>query len=375
MDKQVAIFYRNLGPYHLARLRAFAKLHPKMSVVEISNSHREYKWQVKKKNLTFAVKTLFAQSLHTIKKQKLKKQILSYLTKNTPEVVVVAGYDYGMRIVTNWAKKKKIPAVSFFSTTELDRKRMWWKEFLKKRFIMKKFSHIAASGKKSADYVQKLGVKKENVSVIGNVVDNQEYAKQAKTVRNDEKNNRKKLSLPDNYFLFVGRFSSQKNLKFLVDAFSDYKEKNGTWDLALIGDGPMKNYLKKYASRKEGKQYIHFLSWKQMSELPAYYALAGCLILPSLSEPWGLVVNEAMTCGLPVLVSKKCGCVSELCKDGINGYTFDPKDMNRLVKLMMQCSNGDFDLNSMGNKSLEVISEYTPDKWAKSLNAIIKNII
>jgi glycosyltransferase involved in cell wall biosynthesis len=79
---------------------------------------------------------------------------------------------------------------------------------------------------------------------------------------------------------------------------------------------------------------VHFFGFIQYDELPYFYNHAKALILPSWSDQWGLVVNEAMACGLPVLVSEKCGCAPDLVVNGKNGFTFDPNDPEEFLKGM-----------------------------------------
>jgi glycosyltransferase involved in cell wall biosynthesis len=101
--------------------------------------------------------------------------------------------------------------------------------------------------------------------------------------------------------------------------------------------------------------------------LPAYYALAGAFVLASTSETWGLVVNEAMACGLPVLVSKRCGCAQDLVADGRNGFTFDPLDVQALTRLMLRMASPGLDLAAMSRASREIIARWTPSLWANNL--------
>ena len=95
-----------------------------------------------------------------------------------------------------------------------------------------------------------------------------------------------------------------------------------------------------------------------------YYALADCLILPSVSEPWGLVVSEAMASGLPVLVSNRCGCYPDIVDNGKNGFSFNPFNEDELFRLMKNVTEGKYNLETMGRASLEIIKEYTPEKIA-----------
>ena len=82
--------------------------------------------------------------------------------------------------------------------------------------------------------------------------------------------------------------------------------------------------------------------FKQYDELPIYYGLAGAFIHASTTEQWGLVVNEAMAAGLPVIVSERCGCAPDLVENGRNGFTFDPYDVDALTHLMLKMALWEF---------------------------------
>ena len=112
---------------------------------------------------------------------------------------------------------------------------------------------------------------------------------------------------------------------------------------------------------------MHFPGFKQADEFPNYYGLRVSLFIPSSHfEQWGLVVNEAMASGLPVLVSKACGCTSDLVQEGINGFTFDPYDVDGLARFMVRISSGEVDLQAMGEASQQI----SPTGLQKSLPKI-----
>jgi glycosyltransferase involved in cell wall biosynthesis len=87
----------------------------------------------------------------------------------------------------------------------------------------------------------------------------------------------------------------------------------------------------------------------------------------STTEQWGLVVNEAMAAGLPVLVSNACGCTPELVADGRNGYSFDPFDQKALATLLLRLAADDCDRQAMGNASREIVKRWSPDTFAEGL--------
>src|SRR5206468_3929765 len=118
----------------------------------------------------------------------------------------------------------------------------------------------------------------------------------------------------------------EKNLSRLIRAYHLYREQDTVepWDLVLVGGGPEEISLRRQVNESALKG-VWFAGTRQIDDLPIYYALAKCFVLPSVSEPWGLVVNEAMASGLPVLVSDRCGS-AELVQNGNNGFVFDPLD-------------------------------------------------
>jgi len=111
--------------------------------------------------------------------------------------------------------------------------------------------------------------------------------------------------------IYVGRFSKEKNLLFLLSAYK--KLNTDDWGFILVGNGPQYQKLNDFIN-KNSICNVFLPGFKQKGEIPQYLAVSDVFILASISEPWGLVVNEAMAAGLPVLISKRCGCYSDLIK-------------------------------------------------------------
>jgi len=263
--------------------------------------------------------------------------------------------------------------VLYFVSTYEDKARRFWREWAK-RWLLKSFDAVAATGERSVRYAQLLGVPRERVWRIGNVVDNEHFASGAKEARRRAAEHRRSLGLPERYFLCVGRLSPEKNLDTLIGSFARYRRAGGTWQLVLVGAGPEEDRLRELAG-KQAPEAVHFVGWKQYPELPLYYGLASCFVLASVSETWGLVVNEAMASGLPVLVSRQCGCVPELCQQGVNGYDFDPADVQGLAQLMHSISSDGLNLGRMGEASRRIIANFTPRTWARALAQCLETTI
>jgi glycosyltransferase involved in cell wall biosynthesis len=116
--------------------------------------------------------------------------------------------------------------------------------------------------------------------------------------------------------------------------------------------------------------------FKQYDELPVYYARAGAFVHVSTTEPWGLVVNEAMASGLPVLVSDRCGCASDLVREGLNGFTFDPFAVDQITASMQRIALIDDEgRTKMGRQSQRLIAQWGTERFANGLASAVRAAI
>lgn len=231
-----------------------------------------------------------------------------------------------------------------------------------------------------------------------------EVAGQESEVRSPMSEVRARYGVPEHYFLASARFVEKKNLPRLLEAFARYRElavatdnrttrpqDNATaggqrsevsgpvvgspvvpWSLVLLGDGPLKAELCRLISDLGLQQWVLLPGFKQYDELPTYYGLASAFVHASTTEQWGLVVNEAMASGLPVLVSNRCGCVMDLVQEGVNGFTFDPCNVEQLAQLMFQISAFQpVRLSTFGNASREIISHWGPERFGEGLQQAV----
>jgi glycosyltransferase involved in cell wall biosynthesis len=157
----------------------------------------------------------------------------------------------------------------------------------------------------------------------------------------------------------------------LVSAYKQYREAGGSWHLVIVGDGPQREEIRALSENTGYPSDIHFPGLKPTSHLPPYYAFASAFVLPSLREPWGLVVNEAMAASLPVIVSQRCGCAEDLVQEGTNGFTFDPAQPDALTQSMLKLSQLTLaERTEMGRKSYDTVSRFSPAAWASEVARI-----
>jgi glycosyltransferase involved in cell wall biosynthesis len=139
------------------------------------------------------------------------------------------------------------------------------------------------------------------------------------------------------------------------------------WDLVLVGGGESLENIRSLARDIPG---ILFVGPEFGDSLCQYYALARALIVPSIIDPWGLVVNEGMASGLPVIVSRRCGSAKTLVHEGENGWTFESEDVDTLCGLLLRISSLPPDkLTEMGKKSKSVISDWSLDRFVDGVMA------
>lgn len=292
--------------------------------------------------------------------------ILRTIQSYRPDIVNLTGYyDLASLIVLWYCKLKGIKTVLSNESTSGDHTRNFSKELFKSLFIIKLFDGFFNFGQQSKEYMLALGAKASQMLVNRNCVDNQLLEEIYKENYQQRVSKQSSLNLPKHNFIFVGRLIEFKNLFRLLDAFK-IAQKNEDWGLIILGDGELKSTLKQYAQDLVVKNVFFFegVNWQQV---PQYLSLSDVLVLPSFSEPWGLVVNEAMACGLPVAVSNKCGCAAELVKESENGFTFNPENVNEIAETLVKFMDKKLDLVKMGEASKKIIQEYSPINVAKEM--------
>ncbi|HPW18468.1 MAG TPA: glycosyltransferase family 4 protein [Candidatus Aminicenantes bacterium] len=354
-------------PYHLARYRELGKSGWDVRIIQVANRHELYFLNGPEMDEALEIRTLFRESLENLSPRRASQAVVAALEQIDPDIVVVVGYaDLSMRAAAKWSRKRSRTCVMVTDTWEGDKKRHFLTEAWKKRWCRRMYDALFLSGSRSMQYFQKLGVPSEKIWCGVDVVDNAHFSRGADEARAEGPRLRAALGLPGSYFLTVARHSPEKNLGVLLGAFQKYQEAGGTNGLVLAGDGPLRPALEARA-RILGLQNVRFLGWLPYDTLPKYYGLAAAFILPSISEPWGLAVNEAMAAGLPVALSKMCGCLPELCRTGDNGFVFNPLDEDGLGRLMLAMSSEEHDLGRMGRRSGAIIADFTPESWARNL--------
>lgn len=374
----IAIFFDRLGPYHWARLQAAARLFHVVAV-ETCAVTREYQWERIDQPRAFDRVTLFddVSEGRNLKCGRLRQKLTKALREADPSVALIAGWATPASLIAlEWCLQNQRPAVVMSESNAFDKQRYALAELIK-RIVVSSFSAGLAGGQLQREYLVTLGLPRNRIFTGYDVVDNEYFRQKAEEVRSQASEVRMKYGLPRNYFLASARFVPKKNLPMLIRAYARYRRlsdsgedgqrttDNRPWDLVLLGDGPLKADICRLISDFRLHGHVHLRGFIQYRKLPAYYALADAFVHASTTEQWGLVVNEAMATGLPVIVSNRCGCVPDLVAKGKNGFTFNPESVEDLSKLMVDLSRlSDRRLEEMRAESRRIIAGFTPTHFA-----------
>jgi glycosyltransferase involved in cell wall biosynthesis len=360
---RLCYFVERLGPYHVARLNEVARSSP-LSVVELTPRADTYLWSGSRVSPRFEIVEISALTRHTLSEA---------LRASHANVVFVNGWsDRGALLGLSWCRRNHIPVVLMSDSQRDDEPRTFWKESVKRLVVCGCNSGFVA-GRRHVEYLQSLGMAKERIVLGYDVIDNDHFRIKAEMARHERDKWRAALGLPQgNFFLCVARFLKKKNLPAVLRAFASYRKgvapSKTAWDLVLAGDGPLRGIIEAEIASLSLTDSVCLIGFRQYDELPACYGLAGAFVLGSTSEQWGLVVNEAMATGLPVVISRSCGCVPELVDDGVNGFQFDPHDEPRLAELMSAVAGASEEQRAAwGEASRRIISDWTLDRFARGV--------
>jgi 1,2-diacylglycerol 3-alpha-glucosyltransferase len=304
----------------------------------------------------------------------LARMVWHRLSQLDPRVVLVPGY-YTLPAITAaiWARLHGAASVLMTESTAYDHERVGWKEWVKSLGMRALFNWAVSGGKAHVEYLHRLGFPEDRIAGSYDVVDNDMFREGTQELR---QRSPAEYRLPESpYFLYVGRLAPEKNVALLLRSWLAYRKQGGSWPLVLVGDGPEATALKVAANASEFGADVHFPGLRASRELLPYYAFAGCFVLPSTREPWGLVVNEAMASRLPVLISDRCGCGPDLVTPGMNGFVFNPKDEAALTALLAGMEALPMEQRSrMAAYSEEIIHNYSPARFGRSIASIADSV-
>ncbi len=361
-DLVVAYYQWTLGPAHIARIRALDAVPGfRCRGVELASRERTRNYVLTDEDREL-VDTVMEGVYEDLPLAKRVRAARAHLARTRPDVIIIdAPADPVQFLLRGTAHRLGIRAFTRWAATIADHPRFGWKEWLK-GFVYRGWDGYLVTGLRGREYLESFGVSPDRMTECGNPVDAGPIERARETSSGER----------DSSFLFVGRFLVLKNLEAFIPAFARYVREGGTWRLRIAGTGDAET-VARLKTLAEDTPAIEFLGHLQFDALVELYVREGALILPSYSENWGLVVNEAMHAGMPLALSETCGCFPELLDEGVNGFALDPHDEDSMVEALFQMERATPEARAaMGRRSLEVIADHGVERWAKSVASAIR---
>ena len=371
MRRRLTLITEIIAPYRVPVFNALAARDDiDLHVLFLSHTDPSLRdWEVPLKEVCFSYEVLPSFRRRIGKYNLLlNRRVTSALERQCPDVILCGGYNYlASWRAAYWAKKRKIPFLLWVESTAADQRgKRAVVEVLKRRFLDLCCGFVVP-GKSSAKYLEQFGIPENAIYRAPNAVDNQLFFEGAKKARADGKRLRQQLQLPDRYFLNVGRLVPAKGVFELLEAYAKLEGPlRTTIGLVFVGDGKARPELESRATQI-APGYVRVVGFVQKDQLAVYYALADAFIFPTRSDPWGLVVNEAMACSCPVIATDVAGCAADLVQDGRNGLVVPAGNPGKLSGAMQSLMSSQELRFSMGQRSLEQIAAFSPESCAAGI--------
>jgi len=371
MKRKLVILSEIIAPYRIPVFNSLAKdanidLHV-IFLAETDPTLRQ--WHVHKNEIRFSYQVLpswrrRSERYHVL----LNHGVTAALKKASPDAILCGGYNYvASWQALWWAGRHGVPFSLWVESTTRDlRSGSRLINFLKAKF-MHGCAGFVVPGKASFKYVMNYGAPEESIFIAPNAVNNSFFAGRSATVRRDAATHLRTLRLPSRFFLFVGRLVREKGIFDLLDAYATLPPELRTEiGLVFVGDGAARSELERRSGQvRPGTILLD--RFAQPEQLASYYALADIFVFPTYTDPWGLVVNEAMACGLPVIASDVAGCVADLVADNWNGRVVTAGDRQQLASAMQEIASNGAMRTQMGQHSRERIQHYSPEACAAGI--------
>jgi glycosyltransferase involved in cell wall biosynthesis len=242
------------------------------------------------------------------------------------------------------------------------------------RALFRGASGFMVSGGANADYYTHYGADPSRFFLLPFAVDNERFAAAAALAPDEREALRARFDIaPDSVaIVFSGKLVDRKDPMTLLLAYERMRLRDRA-TLVFIGDGALRESLERHA-REHALSGVRFIGFINQTELPKLYAMCDVFALPSLFEPRGLVVNEAMACGLPVVVSDRCGCIGDIARDGDNALVHRTGDADDAAEKLDRLAGDAALRESMGRRSREIIGDWTFERGVVGVRAMLRTV-
>lgn len=310
--------------------------------------------------------------------------VTSYFGCDTPEIgaelrrrrfdaLIVNGWVTKSCLQGLWASRRlKIPCV-VRGEANLLRPRPWWKTWRHSRLV-RKYSAYLYIGEENRRFYKRHGARDEQLFPALYCIETERFAAAARDKARQAKA-RLRWNLPADRvcYLFCGKFEPKKHPLRLVESIAAAVENGANIHLLMVGDGEQRASCEQLVAQKSLP--VTFSGFLNQSEIIDAYLAADCLVLPSdYGETWGLVVNEAMACGKPAIVSDQVGCRRDLVLEGETGFSFPFGRWDELASRLAMLGSRPDELHKLGQAAARQVARYSPTAAAEGLVAAVKYV-
>lgn len=294
-------------------------------------------------------------------------EIIAKIQDFNPNVLLVYGWAYHGHLKAIKHFYSKLP-IWFRGDSTLMNAQPIYKKLLRKLALTWVYRHIDRAlyvGQRNKAYYKAFGLKDQQLSFVPHAIDNQRFAEDRK---NEATSIRSSLGLTDAsiLILFAGKIEAVKNPLLLINAF--VKSAKDNVHLLVVGNGELEEKAK-LASKNNA--LIHFLPFQNQTQMPALYQACDLFCLPSVSETWGLAINEAMAAGKAILASDQVGCAPDLIEPNKNGLIFASNNLEDLTAALQLLTAGRSKLMEMGLQSRRIITKWSFEAQLMAIKKLI----
>ena len=303
-------------------------------------------------------------------------EIWGVIRRSHYDVIWFHGYNYLAYVIAFIAAATSNKKILFRSETHLKLHRNPFKRILRDTFlrlIFKKIDGFLAIGQLNKEYYNSCGVADDKIFLVPYAINNHRFAlginHKAQKRKSIEKTHGTSKKI-----LFCAKFISRKNPHLLVNAAKILEEKGYNFQLIMAGNGPLLESIKRRTEQLKLKNVL-LKGFVDQKSLPELFSECDLFVHPSKDEPWGLVVNEAMAAGLPVIVGGEMGCARDLVRDGENGYSLDHYDESSLANLIETILSDTSKMKKMAKASEAIINNWSYKQCHSGLKLALQHII
>ena len=309
-------------------------------------------------------------------------QVWSEIRSGQYDAVLLHGYSYAMNIIALFAAKTKGMAVFMRSETHLGLQREGWKRWLRDTGLSIAYRYVdgfLAIGTANRAYYRALGVPDDKIFDVPYTVDNDRFIAASTLTPEQRAEVRINFRLPVDgpVVLYASKLLRRKHPDDLIHAMARLrdegceKQPGHAATLFMVGTGEMEQELRDLSQTLHLENVV-FGGFINQGELPKALAASDIFVLPAENEPWGLIVNEAMCAGLPVVVSEEVGCVPDLVRNGVNGYHMRAGDVGSLVYALKKLLAEESQRKRMGAASLTIMNGWRYDQCRQGITAALR---